>query len=69
MSFNRVYFFQKITYITSKRSVFFRRDDSFDKGNDSFGGTAKKDEGYSFEPNIDSWMNRANRLSSCIKEV
>ena len=33
------------------------------------GDLLKKMKDITFEPNIDSWFNRANRLSACIKEV
>ncbi len=33
------------------------------------GDLLKKMKDITFEPNVDSWFNRANRLSACIKEV
>ena len=33
------------------------------------GNLLRKMKDITFEPNLESWMNRANRLASCIKEV
>ena len=63
-------------FIFSKNGLHWPKDQSFLDGTIPSikeiilsGGLLKKMKDITFEPNIDSWMNRANRLYSCIKEV
>ena len=63
-------------FIFSKNDLYWPKDQSFlDETMPSIketilsGELLKKMKDITFEPHIDSWMNRANRLSSCIKEV
>ena len=63
-------------FIFSKNGLHWPKDQSFLDGTIPSikeiilsGGLLKKMKDITFEPNIDSWMNRANRLSNCIKEV
>ena len=63
-------------FIFSKNGLYWPKDQSFldeiipsIKETILSGELLKKMKDITFEPNIGSWMNRANRLSSCIKEV
>ena len=63
-------------FIFSKNNLYWPEDQSFlnetlplIKETLLSGDLLKKMKNITFEPNIDSWFNRANRLSACIKEV